>query len=222
MKLVIKSFNLVVELEENIVDIFVIENPRVMTDVILNTINDAKSDIKILLIENDGEDIPSAKYELITSPFIISLNSKKILGSALKDIEASICENYFDKFQEINTDILNLLDQAILDLPYDISFDCIKDIKDIIKICDITFEEKQLSLLEKITDYIKLESKILKLKCIIFVNLHDFLDDDEIMLLYKEAFYQKVQLIMIESHEITKKSCARIHVIDQSQCIIEY
>ena len=107
-------------------------------------------------------------------------------------------------------------------MPYDISFDCIKDIKDVIKICDITFEEKQLSILEKITDYIKLESKILKLKCIIFVNLHDFLDDDEIMLLYKEAFYQKVQLIMIESHEITKKSCERIHVIDQSQCIIEY
>lgn len=210
------------ELEENIVDIFVIENPRVMTDVILNNINNKKSDSTILLIENDGEDIPSAKYELITSPFIINLNSKKILGSALKDIEASICENYFDKFQEINTDILNLLDQAILDLPYDISFDCIKDIKDVIKICDITFQEKQLSLLEKITDYIKLESKILKLKCIIFVNLHRFLDDDEIMLLYKEAFYQKVQLIMIESHEITKKSCERVHIIDRSQCIIEY
>lgn len=193
-----------------------------MTDVILNTINNKKSDSTILLIENDGEDIPSAKYELITSPFIINLNSKKILGSALKDIEASICENYFDKFQEINTDILNLLDQAILDLPYDISFDCIKDIKDVIKICDITFQEKQLSLLEKITDYIKLESKILKLKCIIFVNLHRFLDDDEIMLLYKEAFYQKVQLIMIESHEITKKSCERVHIIDRSQCIIEY
>ena len=150
------------------------------------------------------------------------MNSKKILGSALKDIEASICENYFDKFQEINADILNLLDQAILDLPYDISFDCIKDIKDVIKICDITFQEKQLSILEKITDYIKLESKILKLKCIIFVNLHDFLDDDEIMLLYKEAFYQKVQLIMIESHEINKKSCERVHIIDQSQCLIEY
>ena len=144
-------------LEENIVDIFVIENPRVMTNVILNTIDNAKSYSKILLIENDGEDIPSTKYELITSPFTISLNSKKILGSALKDIEASICDNYFDKFQEINTDILNLLDQAILDLPYDISFDCIKDIKDLIKICDITFEEKQLSLLEKITNYIKLE-----------------------------------------------------------------
>ena len=193
-----------------------------MTDVILNTIDNAKSDSKILLIENDGQDISSSKYELITSPFIISLSSKKILGSALKDIEASICENYFDKFQEINTDILNLLDQAILDLPYDISFDCIKDIKDVIKICDITFEEKQLSLLEKITNYIKLESKILKLKCIIFVNLHSFLDDDEIMLLYKEAFYQKVQIIMIESNERTKKSCERVHIIDQSQCIIEY
>ena len=198
------------ELEENIVDKFVIENPRVMTDVILNTINDTKSDSKIILIENDGEDIASSKYELITSPFIISLNSKKILGSALKDIEASICENYFDKFQEINTDILNLLDQAVLNLSYDISFDCIKDIKDVIKICDITFEEKQLSLLEKITNYIKLESKILKLKCIIFVNLHDFLDDDEIMLLYKEAFYQKVQLIMIESREKTKKTFERV------------
>ena len=79
------------ELEENIVDIFVIENPRVMTNVILDTINNAKSDSKIILIENNGEDIASSKYELITSPFIISLNSKKILGSALKDIEASIC-----------------------------------------------------------------------------------------------------------------------------------
>lgn len=210
------------DLEENIIDIFVIENPRVMTSVILDTINNSKSDSKIILIENDGEDIPSSKYEFITSPFTISLNSKKLLGSALKDIEASICENYYDKFQEINTDILNLLDQAILDLPYDVSFDCIKEIKDIIKACDISFEEKQLSLLEKITDYIKLESKILKLKCIIFVNIHDFLDDDEIQLLYKEAFYQKVQIIMIESHEINKKTCERVHVIDQSQCIIEY
>ena len=109
-----------------------------------------------------------------------------------------------------------------MDLPYDISFDCIKEIKDIIKICDISFEEKQLSLLEKITDYIKLQSKILKLKCIIFINLHDFLDSDEIELLYKEAFYQKLQIILIESHEIKKKACERIHIIDQSQCIIEY
>lgn len=193
-----------------------------MTNVILDTINNAKSDSKILLIENDGEDVPNSKFELITSPFIVSLNSKKLLGSALKDIEISICENYFDKFQEINTDIVNLLDQAIMDLPYDISFDCIKEIKDVIKICDISFEENKLSLLEKITDYIKLESKILKLKCIIFVNLHNFLDDDEIKLLYKEAFYQKVLIIMIESHEINKKSCERVHIIDQSQCIIEY
>lgn len=222
MKLVIKAFNLIVELEENLVDIFVIENPRVMTDVILNSINNAKSDSKVLIIENDGEDIPSSKYEIITSPFIISLNSKKLLGSALKDIETSICENYYDKFQEINADILNLLDKAVLDLPYDISFDCIKEIKDIIKICDISFEEKQLSLLEKITDYVKLESKILKLKCIIFINLHDFLDSDEIELLYKEAFYQKLQIILIESHEVKKKSCERVHIIDQSQCIIEY
>ena len=222
MKLVIKAFNLIVELEENIVDVFVIENPRVMTDVILSSINNSKSDSKLLLIKDDGEDIPSSKYEIITSPFIISLNSKKLLGSALKDIETSICENYYDKFQEINADILNLLDKAILDLPYDISIDCIKEIKDIVKICDISFEEKQLCLLEKITDYIKLVSKILKLNCIIFINLHDFLDSDEIELLYKEAFYQKVQLIMIESHEISKKSCERIHVIDQSQCIIEY
>lgn len=222
MKLVIKAFNLIVELEENLVDIFVIENPRVMTDVILSSINNSKSDSKMLLIENDGEDIPSSKYEIITSPFIISLNSKKLLGSALKDIETSICENYYDKFQEINADILTLLDKAILDLPYDISFDCIKEIKDVIKICDISFEEKQLSLLEKITDYIKLESKILKLKCIIFINLHDFLDSDEIELLYKEAFYQKLQIILIESHEEKKKSCERVHIIDQTQCIIEY
>lgn len=100
------------------------------------------------------EYISSSKYELITSPFIISLNSKKLLGSALKDIETSICENYYDKFQEINTDIVNLLDQSIMDLSYEVSFDCIKDMKDIIKVCDISFEEKQLSLLEKITDYI--------------------------------------------------------------------
>ena len=107
-------------------------------------------------------------------------------------------------------------------LPYDISFECIKDIKDIVKICDIAFEEKQLNLLEKITEYIKLESKLFKLKCIIFINLHDFLDRDEICLLYKEAFYQKLQIILIESRETEKNSCERVHIIDQSQCIIEY
>lgn len=222
MKLVIKTFNHILELEENIVDIFVIENPGIMSEIIMNTINNVKSDTKLLLIEDDGEEIPCSKYEFITSPFIISLNSKKLIGTALKEIEDCICENYYDKFQEINTEIVNLLDQVILGLPYDISFECIKDIKDIVKICDIAFEEKQLNLLEKITEYIKLESKLFKLKCIIFINLHDFLDRDEICLLYKEAFYQKLQIILIESRETEKNSCERVHIIDQSQCIIEY
>ena len=222
MKMVLRALNLLIPLDENKVDVIVVENPKVLYEIISSTILDTENAYRLTLIDDDGAAIANSKYEIVTSPFTINLNSKKLLNKLYKDFEETICTDLYEEYQVINSKIISLIEAAIFKIPYDISYNYIIDIKELIKICNISFEENHTNILERITDYIKLQAKVLELKCIIFINLHDFLSPEDLTLFYKEAFYYKINIVMVEAHAREKIENERIHVIDESECLIEY
>lgn len=222
MRLIIKAYNIAIDMDENVVEVIVVENPRVFYEIISNTMRDFENDNKLLFIEDDGRALGNSKYEIVPSPFSINLNNKKMLNAVYKDLEESICTNLYTEFQYINSEVIKLVESAIFELPYNVTYECITDIKNLLKICNIAFDDNSNDILEKLTEYIKLSAKVLKLRCMVFINLHDVLSADELEMLYKECIYNKIHIITIESHERGKNSYERINIIDESECIISY
>ena len=85
---------------------------------------------------------------------------------------------------------------------------------------EVKIEVQVQSILERIIEYIKISSNLLKQNIFVFLNLKLFLTEQEIEELYKECFYRKVHLILIEAIYHTKKIEEKICIIDKDKCVI--
>lgn len=65
MRLIIKAYNIAIDMDENVVEVIVVENPRVFYEIISNTMRDFENDNKLLFIEDDGRALGNSKYEIV-------------------------------------------------------------------------------------------------------------------------------------------------------------
>ena len=64
---------------------------------------------------------------------------------------------------------------------------------------DVKIDIEADTLLERIVEHIKISCSLLERNIFVFLNLKLFLTEQEIRELYKECFYRKVHLILIEA-----------------------
>ena len=72
---------------------------------------------------------------------------------------------------------------------------------DLYKLYGVQLETDGSSTLEKLMDYIKIMSSLCGIHMMIFVNLKDYLSENQIKELYKTVFYYKMNLLLIEAHQ---------------------
>jgi CRISPR type II-A-associated protein Csn2 len=75
------------------------------------------------------------------------------------------------------------------------------DVQNLLKFMNIRFAEYQDSMLEKITDYIKVVHDLLGINLFVFTHLLSCLNGYEIEKLYEYAQYQKINILLIESQQ---------------------
>ena len=73
--------------------------------------------------------------------------------------------------------------------------------KSIFKLYNVRIGENYNSLYEKIEEYVKVLADILHIKLLIFLNIKEYLTEEEIDNLQKICFYKKIFLLLIESEE---------------------
>lgn len=77
------------------------------------------------------------------------------------------------------------------------------------------------NLLEKLIDYICVISEVFGKKVFVLVNIKSYFTKDELKLLYKKMFYEKIYLLLIENHDnndIIEEE--RVTIIDKDMCVI--
>lgn len=92
--------------------------------------------------------------------------------------------------------------------------------ENLLKLYQVHFEPLCVSLLEKLVEYIKIASNLLNLKVIGFVNLKLYLTEEQLHYLYEIAFYNKVNLLLIENIENTQLEEEKLYIVDRDKCII--
>lgn len=221
MRLSCFEFGMDIHFEENKVNVLIIENQQLFTQFLEIVMKKQEDDF--ILFSEKGKRLSIDKYiEIVHSPLLIDLNSKRILGHLYKELKAISEECFFMEKERINSAIISYMDKLSLKVPYPILFNLGLDVTDLYKIYDIRMDFENLELTEKIIYYIQLEKMLCNTKVLVFVNLKAFLTIEQLQEVYKAAFYNKVQILLLEFVERAILSQEKYCIIDKDKCVIEF
>lgn len=222
MRLVNREYDLSFELLENITNVFVIENTSVFSECVSDFWRQVNGlDGNWILSESNKQLNFSKNVLCVFNPWSLDINEKKVITKLYKEINEIANEQYIDRLAETNSEIVNFLELLIQDLPYNVSVGYDINLTGLLKLYDVKFEYDDITLLEKIITYLKLAHQILNIKCMIFIGLKAYLNENEILELYKASYYEKVRLFLIEDHFDKKISSEIVKIIDKDKCIID-
>ncbi len=83
------------------------------------------------------------------------------------------------------------------------------------KMADVKIESEEQSLPERIVEYIRIMNGLMKQRVFIFLNLKLLLEE-----LYKECFYRKVHIVLLEAVDQGRRETEKVCIIDKEKCVI--
>lgn len=221
--LVNSELNIKILLEENYINVLVIEN----RSLFYNLINEI-----IMQIEgNDGNWVLSEESKILAinktvsilvDYFRINYNSRSIIAklySNLKDLANR--SEFFIATNDIKQALIEYIEKLTYDtqLPVDINTDF--DFQSIFKTFDVRLLDDNLSLVDTLNTYLNISRDLTDNKLTIFVNLFDYLNDEDIITFYNNINYSKHNVIFLENKFIKKRADNEIvHIIDNDLCEI--
>lgn len=166
--------------------------------------------------------IPFPKsVDIVTDIFTLQLNSKKV-------------QNYlyrlgFDAANEFEVEKANVLSASItfmdkicseincMEVDYDMSF----SYNDFFKMFNFRIRDNDIDLVERISLYIKVVSKITDVKVLVFISLKSFVSSEQLSEIYNVAFAFKIYLLLIENSMSYNIENEKYFVIDAQLCVIK-
>ena len=221
MRLYNSKYDFSIELIENQAYNIVIENATALSSVmesLYGQINGMEGDF---ILSEAEQILPLPKnIVLISNPFEINCNDKKILNKLYQELQTNMQEQAFDFFNDLNCNIINFLDLVINTVPYNLESSFESDFIGLLKLYDVKICVNADSLLEKIIDYIRAIKNICGIQVIAFLNLKQFLTVEELQQLYEFCFYEKVHIIIIGGVQTKLLPVEKSLIIDKDLCKI--
>ncbi len=222
MRLIHKDFNLEIELMENQISVLSIENKKVYTEVLKDLWNQTQGqDGRFILSEKDKQLKISKEMECIFNPFCLDCNDRKILNrlyQEMRDQADSYCQQEAIK---LNTEINRFLDHLLMLMPYALDYNANLDVSGLFKLYTVEVQSQGETLLQRMTEYLRVMSKIGGVDNYIFVGLKQYLTVEELENLYEFVFYEKINLILVEAVQSPAISGEKGWIIDSDLCIID-
>lgn len=222
MKMIYKSLEDTLSWREEEVPVIIIENMRFknifINDLFLQskTNNDAP-----FYISNEASKNDKLNFETIINPFELNVNHTTILNRVRKIYEGLIQEDYFE-LSELTKDISNYLNNLALSLPVNIEWEGDLNVKRLIQLFELTILDDSTILLEKIINYLQVNSQLGINKLFIFLNLKQYLSVEELNELYIFIQYEEIHIILIESQDNknTSNKMEKQFIIDGDLCVL--
>ena len=223
MKFIHSGYVICIEFEENWMEVLVIESPQILTEIVIELKNQCMGQEGRFVLSKDNEILSMKKeIEFVLEPFSLDCNNKKILSKIYQTLEKNEV-NYPNEYRaKFNESLMQYLDyicnQSEISLDYSENI----DFQDILKMADVKVRTESETLLEQVLEQILLQNQLLGQNLFVFLNLKSFLSAEEIKELYKECFYKKIFLLLIESNVGEKMDEERVCLIDKDLCIIYF
>ncbi len=221
MRLGNSVLNLEILFEEGKASVLVVENKKVFNRVVEQLWKEIGGEIGEWVLSECEKTVSLSKCaDIVFNPYSIDANDRKVLNKLYSELSEMVSERYMETLERINGCIVDLLSQVEQDVPYFLKHELGTDFTTILKIYNVQIDSETSSLLERLIDYIRAYNKICKVSVFIFVNLKDYLESYELEQLYEFSKYEKLNLLLIESHFSDVLDQEKTLIYDKDMCII--
>ncbi len=222
MKLACVDWDFQLLLEESSIPVLIIENTNYLREVVSDLYMQVNGQEGHIILSDEDKILPMSKHvEIITNPWILDINQKKILTGLYKTIEKYIhTSDLEERMQRINhacNFLMVEVDQGIHeDLQYNIMIDYVK----FCSFMNITIAEEG-NICEKTLQYMRLIYKyVIPNGVIIAIRMKEWFTKEEWNLILQQVILEKIPLLCIEEKETHNSEYESVKIIDKDFCFI--
>ncbi|MCI8428702.1 MAG: type II-A CRISPR-associated protein Csn2 [Lachnospiraceae bacterium] len=223
MRLLHQDFRFVFEFEENTKNLLVVECPDIFCKMVRElSSDDLMEEGRFVLSEDETPVKKKDQLLCVVNPLAVSLNERKLSGKLMDALKKEIgSSELLLESNQIIALLENYASNIIQNADWELTCSEKLDVSGLLKFLGIQFQDEQGSLLEKLTDYIKVTSDLLGTGCFVFVHLLSYLTEYEMEKFFEYAHYYKIYILLLESKEpeIVKKF-TNVAIIDKDACEI--
>ena len=208
---------------ENRGHVLVIEHTRMLSDVMQELYAQSEGKEGGFVVAQDAQLFRfSQTVTVILEPFSLQCNEKKRITALYKHLEEEAITQLYPETLALHAQILHYIEKLFVHLPYPLVCADTLDLSALWKAVQIAFDDAAENLCESILHYLQILATFTKIRIVIFLHLKTYLSPAELQEIYQYAFYQKLYLLLIESHMHDKMDCEDIWIIDSDLCMISF
>lgn len=196
----------------------VIEDSNFLVSIIQDIKNFLdKNDTEVRFLENNELYKKIDKLFLITDIFNIDFNNKILQNTLIKKMVKSL-DGYEFQINEIYQKAYKLLSNCIEDLNISIDVNYCLEKSTFVKMFTPTIQSDFENLLEKLVLFVNVLVELIDLKCLITLNLQEFLTKKDIELFYNHCQCREVAVLNLLSRKKYEFDDEQVIVIDSDLC----
>jgi CRISPR-associated protein, csn2 family len=214
-----KGFNFKIDFEDKSIFSLIIENKKLYRKIIEDLINNISiDDGNIILSKNNKLIVPEKEIFVFSDYFNFDVN-KFVLNKYYKELKNLSENDFFDETLEIK-EVLRDYVTKLVENEYSIKLEEDLDISQILKAFGVKFQRNE-DLLLNLFEWIKILNELLGYEIFFFINLENFLSDDELVEFSKFILYNKYRVVFIENFNRNKLfDNDNLIIIDNDLCEI--
>ncbi|WP_315322498.1 type II-A CRISPR-associated protein Csn2 [Fusobacterium pseudoperiodonticum] len=214
-----KGFNFKIDLEDKSIFSLIIENKKLYRKIIEDLINNISiDDGNIILSKNNKLIVPEKEIFVFSDYFNFDVN-KFVLNKYYKELKNLSENEFFDETVEIKEVLRNYVTKLV-ENEYSIKLEEDLDISQILKAFGVKFQRNE-DLLLNLFEWIKILNELLGYEIFFFINLENFLSDNELVEFSKFILYNKYRVVFLENFNRNKLfDDDNLIIIDNDLCEI--
>lgn len=214
-----KGFNFKIDFEDKSIFSLIIENKKLYRKIIEDLINNISiDDGNIILSKNNKLIVPEKEIFVFSDYFNFDVN-KFVLNKYYKELKNLSENDFFDETLEIK-EVLRDYVTKLVENEYSIKLEEDLDISQILKAFGVKFQRNE-DLLLNLFEWIKILNELLGYEIFFFINLENFLSDDELVEFSKFILYNKYRVVFLENFNRNKLfDNDNLIIIDNDLCEI--
>lgn len=215
-------FDLAIEYNENQIPFLVIENRKEYRNLLVDIRRQKEGLDGKFLISDNSKAIQFKYIDVVDQYAEDMLNNKTLVSKLISLMEAELLnERYSEELLKVDSLLQSLLFDVSEGLPYEIEFNDSIIIKEIVKQFNPHFfNDDSDDFKDRLLKYMLISRDLLGTKAFILKDLKLFFSQLEVEELYKCFFYEKLNVIVLQSEKVYSNSNELIVTVDDDLCVI--
>ena len=219
--MICKEYGINILLDENYITELLIESPNMFLPFMTKLWQQYRGEEDFIIFSQFDKELHLDKVaEIVSDPFQIDVNNRKILVKIYQNIVKEMQEKNLEQMWKLQS----LMEKYVIEVcetsEFLLTYDANPDFIDLLKMYNVHVDNTEMDLVSRIIAYVKLSHRVLNTSLYIFVNLKSYFSNEILEKLYQTLCYEKINILLIERYDRGALDLERRIIIDKDACVI--